>query len=331
MRYPWTQAQWQALQQRHTQQQLPHALLLAGPAGLGKAEFAEDMAQSLLCDAPQAKGQACGQCRACRQFLAGTHPDILRVFPEEPGKAIKVDQIRALIEQFAYASHQGGYRVAIICPAEQMNLNAANSLLKTLEEPPGNSLIMLVSARPARLPATILSRCQRLDFSVPAHRLALDWLKNSQLSLPVEQHEGLLALAHGAPLSALAFAEGEVLAQRRQLFESLLAVASGRQSALTVSTPWLKLTLPTPIHWLYSWVSDLIRLKCNTGSIPNNRDLTNDLQKLAQQVDLSGLYQFLDELTAALRIQHTALNMQMLMDGLLLNWERMTCGQTGKG
>jgi len=329
MRYPWTQAQWQALHQRHAQQQLPHAILLAGPAGLGKDEFALDFAQGLLCDHPQANGQACQHCRACHQFVAGTHPDILRVSPEEPGKAIKVDQIRALIEQFAYASHQGGYRVAIISPAEQMNLNAANSLLKTLEEPPGNSLIMLVSARPARLPATILSRCQRLEFSCPAHPLALEWLK-SQQSIPAGQGEGLLALAHGAPLAALAFAEEDILPQRRQLFDSLLAVASG-QPALTVSAPWLKLALPTPINWLYSWISDLIRIKCSARTAPVNRDLSDGLQKLAQQVDLSELYLFLDELIAVLRIQHTALNIQMLMEGLLLNWERMTCGQTGKG
>lgn len=330
MRYPWTEAQWQVLQQRRTRGQLPHAILLAGPAGLGKHEFARDLAQGLLCDQPTADGRACQQCRACHQFSAGTHPDILPVSPEDPGKAIKVDQIRALIEQFGFSSHQGGYRVAIISPAEQMNLNAANSLLKTLEEPPGQSLLLLVSAQPARLPATILSRCQRMEFACPPHAQALDWLKNTQ-SVPAGQAEGLLALAHGAPLAALAMAADDVLAQRHQLFDSLLEVAAGRQGALTASAPWLKLALPTPINWLYSWVGDLIRLKCSTRSALTNHDLADGLQKLARQVDLGELYRFLDELTAVLRMPHTALNMQMLMEGLLLNWERMTCGQTGKG
>jgi DNA polymerase III delta' subunit len=198
MRYPWTHAQWTQLHQRRQQQRLPHALLLAGPPGLGKADFARDLAQSLLCEQPTAAGMACQHCRSCARFTATTHPDFLVVEPEEPGKAIKVDQVRDLISQFALASHQGGYRIAIVQPAEQMNLAAANSLLKTLEEPPADSLILLISARPSLLPATILSRCQRLEFAPPAHELALAWL-NKQHDIPKDAPGGTCPAAGCCP------------------------------------------------------------------------------------------------------------------------------------
>jgi DNA polymerase-3 subunit delta' len=322
MRYPWTHAQWTQLHQRRQQQRLPHALLLAGPPGLGKADFARDLAQSLLCEQPTAAGMACQHCRSCARFTATTHPDFLVVEPEEPGKAIKVDQVRDLISQFALASHQGGYRIAIVQPAEQMNLAAANSLLKTLEEPPADSLILLISARPSLLPATILSRCQRLEFAPPAHELALAWL-NKQHDIPKDKAEALLALAYDAPLAALALQQDAVLSERQGLFHSFSAIAQG-QSALTQLEPWLKLALPTPIHWLSSWINDLIRLKSGQPTALRNRDFREGLQNLAQRVDLHGLFEFADELNTVLRMQRSPLNMQMLMEGVLLQWQALT-------
>lgn len=325
MRYPWTQDQWNQLQHRRQQQRLPHALLLAGPAGLGKAEFARDLAQSLLCEQPTEKGAACGQCRSCARFSAATHPDFLIVEPEEAGKAIKIDQIRDLISQFALASHQGGYRVAIVQPAEQMNLAAANSLLKTLEEPPANSLILLISASPSLLPATILSRCQQLDFVPPPHEQALEWL-NKQHAISHEKGRALLALAYNAPLRALALQQDETVSERQELFQSFSAIAHG-QNALTQLQPWLKLALPTPIHWLSSWINDLIRLKSGLLTTLSNQDLREGLQNLAQRVDLQGLFEFLDELNTILRMQRSPLNAQMLMEGVLLRWQALILHQ----
>ncbi|MBI1425156.1 MAG: DNA polymerase III subunit delta' [Gammaproteobacteria bacterium] len=322
MRYPWTQAPWTQLQVRRQQQRLPHALLLTGPKGLGKTGFARDLAQSLLCEQPSSEGLACQQCRACARFAAATHPDFLVVEPEEAGKAIKVDQIRDLIAQFTLATHQGGYRVAIVQPAEQMNLAAANSLLKTLEEPPADSLLVLVSANPSLLPATILSRCQRLDFSPPSHAEALAWLSQEQ-QIPVDEAEALLSLACDAPLSALALREESVLAQRQALFQSFTAIARG-QSALANLDPWLKLALPTPIHWLSSWINDLIRVKSGVPAGLRNRDLREGLQNIAQRVDLQGLFDFLDELHNILRMQRSPLNAQMLMEGVLLRWQSLS-------
>jgi len=321
MRYPWTNELWDQLQRRHQQQRLPHALLLAGPQGLGKAEFARDLAQGLLCEQPDEKGAACEQCRACARFAAATHPDFLVVEPEEPGKAIKVDQIRELIRQFALASHQGGYRVAIVQPAEQMNLAAANSLLKTLEEPPAESLILLITANPSLLPATILSRCQRLDFIPPSHAQALDWLIK-QHAMPQAKAEALLAVASDAPLNALTLEQDTTLAEREGLFRSFTAIAQG-QNALAQLDPWLKLALPTPINWLSSWINDLIRLKSGLPLALRNHDLREGLQNLAQRVDLQGLFELLDELNNLLRMQRSPLNMQLVMEGVLLRWQAL--------
>lgn len=326
MRYPWFATQWQQLQQRRQALRLPHALLLAGPAGLGKDEFARDLAQGLLCDTPTAAGVACQTCRSCARFNAGTHPDMFVVEPEEPGKAIKVDQIRELIGAFALATHQGGYRIAIVRPAEQMNPSAANSLLKTLEEPPPNTLILLSSATPSMLPATILSRCQRLDFAIPQREPAADWL-NKQHAIPVETAEVLLALANGAPLAALALHQDNVLAERQALFTSFVAIAQGQESAVGSSSAWLKLALPTPINWISSWINDLIRLKSGHAGALRNRDLGEGLQNLAQRVDLQELFGFLDELTTVRRLQRSPLNEQMLMEGVLLQWQALNAAK----
>jgi DNA polymerase-3 subunit delta' len=327
MRYPWTHEQWQQLQLRRQQQRLPHALLLAGPAGLGKTEFARDLANSLLCEHPGQDGSPCLQCRACARFAAMTHPDFLVVEPEEAGKAIKVDQIRDLISQFVLASHQGGYRIAIVQPAEQMNLAAANSLLKTLEEPPPESLLLLISASPSLLPATILSRCQRLDFMPPSHAQALDWL-NKTHAMPEAKAQALLALAYDAPLAALALQDETVLTERQALFRSFSDIAQG-QNALAQTEPWLKLALPTPINWLSSWINDLIRLKSGLPTALRNRDLREGLQNLAQRVDLLGLYEFLDELNSIARMQRSPLNAQLLVEGVLLQWQALSTGKVG--
>lgn len=322
MRYPWTVEQWNQVHRREQESRLPHALLLAGPPGLGKSQFARDLAQSLLCHQPAADGAACQHCRACAQFSAATHPDIFMIEPEEAGKAIKVDQIRDLISRFALATHQGGYRIAIVQPAEQMNLAAANSLLKTLEEPPSGTLIMLITATPSLLPATILSRCQRLVFAIPPHEQALNWLK-TQHSIQADTAEALLALANGAPLGALTLQQDAVLAERQALFTSFIAIAQGRQSPLGGLDGWLKLASPTPINWMSSWINDLIRLKSGQDMAVRNRDLREGLQILAQRVDLLGLFGFLDELTTILRMQRSPLNEQMLMEGVLLQWQAL--------
>lgn len=230
---------------------LPHALLLAGTPGLGKLEMAEKFAQLLLCEKPLPR-EACGQCEGCRWFLGGNHPDVRFVEPESlarkaavaeegdetpkakegkaPSTQIKIEQTRALADFINVGSHRGGRRVVIVHPAEDMNTATANSLLKSLEEPPAGAMFILVSHRPASLLPTIRSRCVTVPVSVPDARASAEWLAKQG----IRQAEGWLAFAGGAPRRALEYATGE---QGTLLEATLKRLASGDRTALaSVST-----------------------------------------------------------------------------------------------
>ncbi|HPY40726.1 MAG TPA: DNA polymerase III subunit delta', partial [Thiolinea sp.] len=198
--YPWHQTIWLQLQAAFIQQQLPHALLFSGETGCGHEQLVYSLAQSLLCLQPNAKGVACKHCRSCTVFAAQAHPDFMLLAVAEDKQAITVDQVRSL-DRFLELSHSySPNRVVVILEAEAMNNNAANSLLKSLEEPTNNSYILLFTKQVAKLLPTIRSRCQQLRMPLPSQILALEWLK--QHSLP-DQAVNLLSLAKGRPLAAL--------------------------------------------------------------------------------------------------------------------------------
>ena len=157
---------------------LPHALLIAGPRGMGKRTLALNFARALLCEAPRTDGLACGACASCGYVAAGQHPDfqLLELFEVEddeikPVTEIKIWRIRALTEWAFLSGHRGRAKVAVISPAEALNTEAANALLKTLEEPPPGTYLLLVAHQPGRVPPTLTSRCRR--FPAPRHSRAL--------------------------------------------------------------------------------------------------------------------------------------------------------------
>jgi DNA polymerase-3 subunit delta' len=236
---PWCLSAWSVLAARAANGTLPHALLLGGPAGLGKRALAEAFVRARLCEAPR-DGQACGDCRTCKLLAAGTHPDRLRVTLEENPKTHKmrseivIDQIRGLSARLAMSSQLGGWQVAVIDPAEAMNTAAQNALLKTLEEPTASSLIVLVSDHPWRLGATIRSRCQRIDFAVPAPADALAWLA----ARGVEHPEAALAATGGNPGQAWLLAGQGGMQRRQEVARDLLALAAGRALAREVGKAW---------------------------------------------------------------------------------------------
>jgi DNA polymerase-3 subunit delta' len=218
--HPWNQPVFESFRQRTAR--LPHALLIHGARGTGKLALAEHIARFLLCEAADEARKPCGACEGCRWFLAGSHPDLRRVEPEalarepamdveegdapakkgKPSTEIKVEQVRDLAGFLNLRSHRGRLRVALIHPAEDMNPNAANALLKGLEEPPAGAVFLLVSHRPARLLPTIRSRCVALPVGIPPRGEALAWLSAQGARDP----ERWLAYAGGAPLMALEYA-----------------------------------------------------------------------------------------------------------------------------
>ena len=236
---PWHGDAWARLQSRRQRDALPHALLLAGPAGLGKREFLAGFVKGLLCQHPTEDGEACGTCRSCQLIAAGTHPDVISLsFGLRKDGAtrseIVVDQIRELSQQLAMVSQFGGWQVATIDPADAMNAAAANALLKTLEEPTPATLLVLVADEPARLPATIRSRCQRIDFMVPTREQSLAWLRSLSTPDPV----AALDAAGGNPGMARAWATDGALKQRTEVRNDLKALASGRGDAMEVIKRW---------------------------------------------------------------------------------------------
>ena len=152
--YPWQEQRWQQLLQQHREGRLPHALMFNGPPGCGKQQLAGQLVNHLLCNSP-GEGKACGQCKGCQLLKAGSHPDALMIEPDEPGKAIKIDQIRHAAGFVAQTAQMGGYKGIIIAPAESLNINSANALLKILEEPGAKTVFVLVSSQPGRVTPTV--------------------------------------------------------------------------------------------------------------------------------------------------------------------------------
>jgi DNA polymerase-3 subunit delta' len=317
---PWLVSTFADLQQRRAQGRLAHALMFVGPAGIGKHQLAERFAQSLLCAQPHADGQPCGHCHACSLYAAGTHPDLFRLSPEEDSKNIRIDQIRALIEGMSLSSHYGRHKVVILNPADAMNIAAANALLKTLEEPPADTILLLVTDRPSFLPATIRSRCQTLRMALPARDEAQAWLA-TQLGNP-EEAAVLLALAGGAPLAALDLAD-EQLARRQEMLNGWQQLASGKADPVKLAADWVKPGLRLPITWIYGWVADMIRLRNGGENQLTNQDAKAALQNLAEELDLTRLYGLLDRVTETIKLANSQVNPQTLMEGILLYWSNL--------
>lgn len=253
--YPWQQGIWQSFYQQLQDDRLPHAIMLAGPAGLGKRHLARVLAQYVLCQSPRSES-ACGRCKSCELNRAATHPDWLQVTPEEPGKAIRVDDIRALAEVQGKTAQQGGYKVVTLQPAEAMNVNAANALLKTLEEPAAKTLLLLVSDAPSAVLPTIRSRCQIRTLAVPPAEQSLHWLTPLVSGTDYNARE-LLAMARGAPLAARDLMQGDELEKRAQWLADVAKLTLGQVDAVALAGEWQRGDVAAQVNWLLGWLHDL--------------------------------------------------------------------------
>ena len=318
--FDWQRTNWQNLTLSQQNKRLGHGLLFHGAAGIGKKAFAIEFSHWLMCEHPSAD-RACGECKSCQLIQADSNPDLLTLYPEEEGKAIKVDQVRELIQKVSLTSHGSGYRVIIISPADALNINASNSLLKTLEEPPANTILILISDKPSKLMATIRSRTQMVRFDLPQEEQSLAWLNQQN----IENATLLLKLSAGAPLAAAAMAKDGGLEVRDKLFSDWQELAKGNSDALESAAMWakdgFKVLGNLPLNWVSSWLTDMIRC-LQGGSIEtmSNLDYAQPLQNLAGQVDLKSMYGLLDRLNDTLRLSDTPANQLMLIEGLLLHW-----------
>lgn len=318
--YPWQQGQWRNLQMRRQAGRMPHALLFAGPEGMGKRHLAATLSWGLLCEQPTPDGTGCGRCRSCQLLDAGSHPDRLIVTPVEEGKDIGIQQVRELSEYQALKPQYAANKVITLEPADRMTVSAANALLKTLEEPTEGTLLLLVSHYPEKLLPTIRSRCQTVVFAPIADDSADAWLRERA---PEHPPGDLLQVGGGAPLAALALAEEGALERRAALLEQLQGLIEGRADPLALAEEALSEGPERMLLWLQSWVSDLIRLRSGgcTGHL-RNPDLGGRLQALAERVDLQRLYRYSDRLQEARRTLGSAVNARLLMEELLILWSQ---------
>lgn len=321
--FPWQSSQSQQLQAAYTQGRLPHALLLTGPEGIGLEQFAYSLAARLLCKEQQLMQTACGTCKACILFQAGTHPDMYNIQPEAKGKQIKVDAIRELIEHIYKKSQYGQYKLAIINPAEAMNRSAANSLLKTLEEPPPLTLLVLLSSQTALLPITIRSRCQRIYFPASYDMHTQEWLQSRLKDQQINAAE-LLAMVQGAPLKALELLESDGIQHQQTLLEDLHSLRLRRSDPIKTAEKWLTFDATQVIRYLLDFFYVMSQQKL--GAQVNNSTVHRHLQRIVKGLDLLQLISCYDIL---LRHYYTitgpiSLNKQGLLEDFIVSWQSKT-------
>lgn len=284
MQYP---QRFQSFQTALSTQRLSHAYVFSGIPGMGKTAFAEQLARWLLCKT-QNPNESC-DCRTCKQFSAGSHPDFLYIAPAEKNHSIKIEQVRTLSEQLSRSSHHGGYRVVLIAPADAMPLNAANALLKTLEEPPEKVIFFLIDNQKHALPSTILSRCQIIYFDENA------------LKIQLQQQDASL---------------------RNTIIDHLLQLQTPGIHPIAPAITWAKYPLSDVLDIFLLICADLGRIQ---QSVSHHHLLYPDaqtaLKKIAQQISPKNLNTF----TATLfeKKQHVAnginLNAQLCLEALLMH------------
>jgi len=333
MIFPWQTDQWRQLWHAKCEQRLPHALLFTGVAGTGKAQFADGFTRALLCHKAPASVKAddnlyyCDSCHSCRLIAGRTHPNVLWIEPEKEGQAIKVDQIRAVSDFINQSSLQGDFRVVVINPADSMNMNSANALLKSLEEPSSGAVIILVSDQSAQLPATILSRCQRIAFPRPQPEQAMAWLRQK---LPATEADPglLLRLANGAPLAALRLVENEILAVRQDLFAALYSLSRNQGDPVKSAAKMHDNDPLRMLDFMLAWMMDLLRLQLSgdeDGLI--NGDYISQLTELKQRTQISNnarFMQYLQQLRGQICVGIN-FNKQLVLENVLIRWMRCVC------
>ncbi|GGO87058.1 DNA polymerase III subunit delta' [Marinobacterium nitratireducens] len=322
--YPWLQERWRHVTRLHEAGRLPHALIVSGVQGIGKRAFAGALARYLLCQAPR-DGEACGRCRSCVLHDSSGHPDLYELQPEEPGKPIRIDQVRELTVFLHSTAQQGGYRLVVLEPAEAMNVSAANALLKTLEEPGRETVLLLVSHRLGQVMPTIRSRCQRIDCHPPVPDLAAEWLAG-RLQIDAAEARQLLGISLGSPIRALEYVQQDLVTLRRKFLAGLADILKQRRSALEVAQQLSKEDLELLLGWLYGWILDIVRVGA-TGdeSYLRHTDVRNMLLAVARRAGPHSLYRLADlvheERLSLMQRQNP--NRQLLLERILLRWSEL--------
>ncbi|MEY8248308.1 MAG: DNA polymerase III subunit delta' [Bermanella sp.] len=325
---PWLAPIWQRLSSQAVERRLSHAILLLGQEGLGKRVLLREFSQQLLClhvtdNAP------CGACGSCHLFNAGSHPDLLMVEPEEAGKQIKIEQIRKITDFVNTTAQRANNKVVLLGPAEAMNINAANALLKSLEEPSSQTTLLLYSHQPSSLLATIKSRCQLYAVYTPPWQQALNWLQQNS------EHESLqsiLRLAKGAPLKAINLLEQEIHVQYMQFCQDMFDLQQSKANWSATLNKWKA----WDSHWVMMWFYELILdVQKTQAGLPSESLAMQELQSQSAQVARGSQYAQLQSMHERLLDSQKAQQGQsnpnpvLIIETLLIDWLSLL-GQSGR-
>ncbi len=335
--YPWNQQAWEVLSAQ--QSKLPHALLMTGVSGLGKLELSLSLSRLLLCDNHQLF-EACGACRNCRLFAAGNHPDFHVVTSEDEAysssipllttyaghylsnnetKAAKrsnivsIDQIRRLIGALMTTPHTASLKIALLPHAERMNINAANALLKLLEEPPKQTILILVSSEAHRLPSTIRSRCMPVGFALPQRDVVVGWLQQHG---EAEKVELCIDLASGIPLQAYDLLVNGGLEQRLDVLERIYNLLKNKGNAVTLASELMKYDVGEILLWiqrlLAGWAYQSL---CGQSLVVGEHDTGLTIDKRF----IETVFQLYDKICFYRRHINDQLNVQLALEEILIN------------
>ncbi|MCE5180467.1 MAG: DNA polymerase III subunit delta' [Betaproteobacteria bacterium] len=315
---------------------LPNAILLQGRSGIGKLHLGRTLAQALLCEMPLESGEPCEHCGACDWFKTGNHPDFRLLEPaadavgeideqnkptdKKASKFITVTQVRELADFVNLTTHRNGRRIILVHPAEAMNVNAANALLKTLEEPPPDTLFILVSHHFQRLLPTVRSRCRKVSAPPPDRETALSWLREQG----VNDAEACLSQSGCSPLAALQLSAEDYQLKRGRVLDQLDDPT--RLDPLALAEQCEKLELAWVLDWVEQWAYDLASI----GMAAQTRyrvDPPVQMIRLAKAVNLIELLRFQQELLAARRAVQHPLNNRLVLEQLFLSYGQLTNSQ----
>ena len=309
--YPWLQRYWAKLAQYRQQDRLPNAIMLVGDQGLGLPSLASCFAKSVFCLNSNENNGSCGACSSCLLFEAGNYPDYFYLQPEEDKTSISIDAIRKLIESLALNNQYVKQRIVIIDSADVLLHNAANSLLKTLEEPSENTSLILITHKLSKVSATIRSRCQLITVKDIEQQKAIQWLQQSGC----KEARQYLNLANHAPLLAFELWEKNALAVRDALFKEFLNLIEGRLDPLQFASQCIALKEMPFIKWIMSWLTDAIKSSHSSKNIDvMNPDLLNHLKVIAEKLHLKDIHGLLDKLNVLFQLESRQVNQQLMLE-----------------
>jgi len=298
--------------------QLPHALLIHGPGGTGRRWLALSIIGRLLDFEAADEAVATAPGALIDEESAPLHPDFSLVQPPPDKRIIPIELIRALIGFLNLTSHQSGYKVALLNPAHAMNIHSSNSLLKTLEEPPGASVILLVTDALSRLAPTIISRCQRVRIALPATAAALDWLRARDDRV---DWAPILELAGGAPIRALEYQASDVVGQVAEFERDIDALTRRRASPVAVARRWGGGKEELCLSWLYQRISAEIKATQQPGHAKSgSTQRRDDLQIAPENLNIERAFAELRHLGELRKLQGSGVNADLQLSAILTRW-----------